>query len=146
MLPGTFWCSIVVRAIIFSRLLVVNVNSDYSFLVMVPGEPSTGFPMLLRTTTNVQTSNTTIQMTCMTATNQLKIRKGRFLVRYPDFLKNGIFFNIIRSVGDICTFESEHDHGRNQKGYTCNSFHNDVSEINRIKKKGPFSGPWLQYG
>ncbi|HEC7605884.1 TPA: hypothetical protein R3998_000981 [Salmonella enterica subsp. enterica serovar Muenchen] len=64
-------------------------------------------------------------MTCMTATNQLKIRKGRFLVRYPDFLKNGIFFNIIRSVGDICTFESEHDHGRNEKGYAYNCVHKD---------------------
>ncbi|EAP0945405.1 hypothetical protein B7802_20550, partial [Salmonella enterica] len=27
------------------------------------------------------------------------------------------------------------------KDYVCNNFHNDVSEINRIKKKGPFSGP-----
>ncbi|EAW9077951.1 TPA: hypothetical protein G8M32_004395 [Salmonella enterica] len=69
-------------------------------------------------------------MICIAIITLLKIRNGRISVRYPDFLKNGIFFNIIRSVGDICTFESEHDHGRNEKGYTCNSFHKDISDIN----------------
>lgn len=109
--------------------------------MIVPSEPSTGSPTLLRIISNVPTSNTAIQITCTIIINQLKIRNGRISAQYTDFLKNGIFFNIIRSVGDICTFESEHDHGRNDKDYVCNNFHNDVSEINRIKKKGSFSGP-----
>ncbi|ENY2727919.1 hypothetical protein ACFW38_003330 [Salmonella enterica] len=120
---------------------IEKVNSDYSLLMMVSGELSTGFPTLLSTTMNAQTSNTVIQMICMTITSRLKTRKGRFLVRYPDFLKNGIFFNIIRSVGDICAFKSKHDHGRNEKSYAYNSVHNDIFDINRVKKRGRFLNP-----
>lgn len=98
MLPGTFWCSIVVRVIIFSRLLVVNVNSDYSILVRVPSAPSRGSPTLWSMMSNVPTRTTTTQMICIAIIMLLKIRNGSISVRYPDYLKNGLFFNIIRSV------------------------------------------------
>ncbi len=141
MLPGTFWCSIVVRVIIFCRLLVVNVNSDYSILVRVPSAPSRGSPTLWSMMSNVPTRTTTTQMICIAIIMLLKIRNGSISVRYPDYLKNGLFFNIIRSVGDICTFESEHDHGRNEKSYAYNGVHNDIYDINRVKKMGPHSEP-----
>lgn len=73
---------------------------------------------------NVPTRITKIQMICIAIITLLKIRNGKISARYPDFLKNGIFFSIIRSVGDICTFESEYDHGRNEKDYVYNSVHN----------------------
>ncbi|ENY3190002.1 hypothetical protein ACFXBE_000414 [Salmonella enterica] len=130
-----------VRVIIFSRLLVVNVNSDYSILVRVPSDPSRGSPTLWCMMSNVPIRITTTQMICIAIIMLLKIRNGSILVRYPDFLKNGLFFNIIRSVGDICTFESEHDHGRNEKSYAYNGVHNDIYAINRVKKMGPHSEP-----
>ncbi|EBZ1027320.1 hypothetical protein D7O18_22070 [Salmonella enterica subsp. enterica serovar Muenchen] len=63
-------------------------------------------------------------MTCMTATSQLKIRNGSISVRYPDFLKNGVFFSIISPDGNICTLESEHKHRRDEEEGTYNNFHN----------------------
>lgn len=39
-------------------------------------------------------------------------------------LKNGIFFNIIRSVGNICTLEGEHYQCRNKSKNVYESFHN----------------------
>ncbi|ESG76238.1 hypothetical protein SEEK5349_19829 [Salmonella enterica subsp. enterica serovar Kentucky str. 5349] len=90
---------------------------------------------------NVPTRTTTTQMICIAIIMLLKIRNGSISVRYPDYLKNGLFFNIIRSVGDICTFESEHDHGRNEKSYAYNGVHNDIYDINRVKKMGPHSEP-----
>lgn len=86
MLPGTFWCSIVVRVIIFSRLLVVNVNSDYSILVRVPSAPSRGSPTLWSMMSNVPTRTTTTQMICIAIIMLLKIRNGSISVRYPDYL------------------------------------------------------------
>ncbi|EAQ6132275.1 hypothetical protein AXA88_27060 [Salmonella enterica] len=68
--------------------------------------------------------------------NHLNTWRGRSSVRYILFLKNGIFFNIIRSVGDICTLESEHNQSRNEKVDVYNSVHNDISDINRVKKNG----------
>ena len=89
----------------------VEVNRYHSLLVIVPSDPSTGSPTLLRIISNVPISNTVIQIICTTIISQLKIRNGSISVRYPDFLKNGIFFNIIRSVGDISTLESELNYG-----------------------------------
>ncbi|EAQ6131749.1 hypothetical protein AXA88_24015 [Salmonella enterica] len=63
-------------------------------------------------------------MICIAIITLLKIRNGRISVRYPDFLKNGVFFNIIRSVGDICTLESKHDHCGDEVEDVHNNFHN----------------------
>ncbi|ECM8010492.1 hypothetical protein YF83_12455 [Salmonella enterica subsp. enterica serovar Newport] len=55
----------------------------------------------------------------------LKIRNGRISARYLDFLKNGIFFNIVSPDGNICTLESECDHCRNKADGMYNNFHNE---------------------
>ncbi len=95
----------------FSRLLVEGVNSNYLLLMIVPSDPSRGSPTLWSMMSNVPTTITTTQMICIAIITLLKIRNGRISDRYTDFLKNGIFFNIIRSVGDISTLESEHNYG-----------------------------------
>ncbi|ECW0266558.1 hypothetical protein F3E53_18600, partial [Salmonella enterica subsp. diarizonae] len=67
-------------------------------MMRVPGDPSRGSPTLLSMVSNVPTSTTTTHIICIAIITLLKIRNGRISVRYPDFLKNGVFFNIIRSV------------------------------------------------
>ncbi|EEJ5471816.1 hypothetical protein AU693_004919 [Salmonella enterica subsp. diarizonae] len=66
-------------------------------------------------------------MICTAIITLLKIRNGRISVRYPDFLKNGIFFNIIRSVGDICAPESEYNHCHSKNKYAHGRFHKQYS-------------------
>ncbi|HCH9281003.1 TPA: hypothetical protein NNU28_002253 [Salmonella enterica] len=73
----------------------------------------------------------------MTATSQLKIRNGSISVRYPDFLKNGIFFSIISPDGNICTLESEHDHYGDEVEDVHNNFHNQCFWKLQDKKAGP---------
>ncbi|ECT1023772.1 hypothetical protein DPO11_28255 [Salmonella enterica] len=83
---------------------------------------------------NVPTSTTTTQMICIAIITLLKIRNGRISVRYPDFLKNGIFFNIIRSVGNIGALEGEYEDRGNDKDRAYNNFHEQC--LNTREKKG----------
>lgn len=100
-----------------------GVNINYSLLVMVQSESSTGSPALWRTISNVPTSNTARQITCTIIINQLKIRNDSISARYPDFLKNGIFFNIVSPDSNIYTLESEHEHCGDAVEYVHNNFH-----------------------
>lgn len=92
--------------------------------MIVSKGPSPGYPILLSTTSNVPTRNTTIQITCTIIINQLKIRNGRISAQYTDFLKNGVFFNIVGPDSNICTLESEHDHCGDEVEDVHNNFHN----------------------
>ncbi len=70
------------------------------------------------------TSNTTTQTICRAIITLLKTRNGRISSRYTDFLKNGIFFNIVSPDGNVCTLESEHDHCGDEVEDLHNKFHN----------------------
>ncbi|EDQ3858127.1 hypothetical protein AAA88_004684 [Salmonella enterica subsp. diarizonae] len=78
---------------------------------------------------------------CIAIITLLKIRNGRISAWYPRLLKNGILFNIVSPDGNVCTLESECEHGRNKADGVCNNFHNDVSEKSGVKKRGSFNAP-----
>lgn len=92
-------------------------------------------PTLLSTTTNVQTSNTAIQIVWTTIISHLKISNGKISDRYTGFLKNGIFFNIVRPAGDICTLESEYRNLQDKNEHMYGSSHKQRSWTRQLSLK-----------
>lgn len=102
-------------------------NDNYSLFMIVLRESSRDSLTLLSTISNVPTSNTAMQITCVTTISHLKISNGRISALFGNDLKNRIFFNIIRSDYNICTLKSERNQCRGKMKHVHDCFHKQHS-------------------